>query len=100
MVNAVREQLMYRNVFMYENRLVASSGKVYWVWVSAEIRDDSETGPWFHCIYHDITQEKKAQSQLAVSEQRYEIVLAQMQDIIFELDCQTLEIYYSPNFEK
>lgn len=99
-VNAVREQLTFRNVFMYENRLVAHSGEVYWVWVSAEIRDDSETGLWFHCIYHDITQEKKAQSRLAVSEQRYEIVLAQMQDIIFELDCQTLDIYYSPNFEK
>ncbi|MFQ7550425.1 MAG: PAS domain-containing protein [Blautia marasmi] len=27
-------------------------------------------------------------------------MLSQMQDIIFELDCVTYEIYYSPNFEK
>lgn len=99
-VKAVKEQLAFRNVFMYENRLISRTGEVFWVWVSAEIRDDPVTGPWFHCIYHDITQEKRAQEQLAVSEQRYEIVLSQMQDIIFELDCQTFEIYYSSNFEK
>ena len=97
---AIAEQLSLANVFMYENRLVGKNGKIYWVWVSAEARNDPETGPWFHCTFHDITEEKESQEQLAVSEQRYEIVLSQMQDIIFELDCQTFEIYYSPNFEK
>ena len=27
-------------------------------------------------------------------------MIAQTQDIIFELDCQTFDIYYSANFEK
>lgn len=85
---------------MYENRLVRNSGELCWVWVSAELKSDPERGPWFHCAYHDITEEKRSVERLAVSEQRYEIVLSQMQDIIFELDCQTSEIYYSPNFEK
>lgn len=96
----IREQLSTGNVFMYENRLVGKNGELYWVWVSAEARSDPERGSWFHCTFHDITEEKQNQEQLAVSEQRYEIVLSQMQDIIFELDCQTFEIYYSPNFEK
>ena len=96
----IRHQLSAGNVFMYENRLVGKNGELYWVWVSAEVRNDPQKGPWFHCTFHDITEEKQSQEQLAVSEQRYEIVLAQMQDIIFELDCQTFEIYYSPNFEK
>lgn len=96
----IRQQLSAGNVFMYENRLIGKDGKLYWVWVSAEARNDPEKGSWFHCTFHDITDEKQSQEQLAVSEQRYEIVLAQMQDIIFELDCQTFEIYYSPNFEK
>lgn len=99
-VKAVEEQLSIGNVFMYENRLAAQNGELYWVWVSAEVRENPDTGRWFHCIYHDITGEKKAQEELAISEQRYEIVLAQMQDIIFELDCRTFEIYYSSNFEK
>lgn len=96
----IRRQLSAGNVFMYENRLIGKDGELYWVWISAESRNDPERGFWFHCTFHDITEEKQYREQLAVSEQRYEIVLAQMQDIIFELDCQTFEIYYSPNFEK
>lgn len=96
----IKKQLLSGNVFMYENRMVAQSGALYWVWISAEVQDDPVRGPWFHCAFHDITREKQAREQLAISEQRYEIILAQMQDIIFELDCQTFEIYYSPNFEK
>ena len=85
---------------MYENRLVQKGGTICWAWISAELIEDKEQGDWFHCIFHDISREKEAQRQLAISEKRYEIVLSQMQDIIFELDCVTYEIYYSPNFEK
>ena len=85
---------------MYENRLVKKGGTICWAWISAEVMENKEEGCWFHCIFHDISKEKEAQRQLAISEQRYEIVLSQMQDIIFELDCVTYEIYYSPNFEK
>lgn len=96
----IKNQLSCSNVFMYENRMVSRTGELYWVWVSAEFQNDPVKGPLLHCAFHDITVEKQAQAQLAISEQRYEIVFAQMQDIIFELDCQTFEIYYSPNFEK
>ncbi|RGY99437.1 PAS domain-containing protein [Clostridium sp. AM58-1XD] len=93
-------QLAKGNVFMYENRLNTKGGEIRWVWISAELRENRDCGPYFHCIFHDITDVKKERQQLAISEQRYEIVLSQMQDIIFELDCKTFDIYYSPNFEK
>lgn len=96
----IHRQLKNSKVFMYENRLVQKGGTICWAWISAELIDDKEQGDWFHCIFHDISREKEAQRQLAISEKRYEIVLSQMQDIIFELDCVTYEIYYSPNFEK
>ena len=96
----IHRQLKNSEVFMYENRLVQKGGTICWAWISAELIDDKEQGDWFHCIFHDISREKEAQRQLAISEKRYEIVLSQMQDIIFELDCVTYEIYYSPNFEK
>lgn len=96
----ISRQLKTGNVFMYENRLVKKGGTICWVWISAEFKEDKKDGNWFHCIFHDTSAEKEAQRQLAISEQRYEIVLSQMQDIIFELDCVTYEIYYSPNFEK
>lgn len=96
----IKRQLAHGNVFVYENRLKVKGGNLLWVWISAELIKDEKTGDRFHCIYHDISKAKEAQEQLAVSEKRYDIVLSHVQDIIFELDCGTFEIYYSPNFEK
>lgn len=96
----IKKQLACSRVFMYENRLRVRDGEIRWVWVSAELMDSEDEGGWFHCIFHDITGEKRAQQELALSELRYELVLAQTQDIIFELDCVTYDIYYSPNFER
>lgn len=96
----ITKQLAVCDVFMFENRLITKSGDVRWIWISAELRKDEIQDSYFHCIFHDISDAKKSQEALAISEQRYEIVLSHMQDIIFELDCETFEIYYSPNFEK
>lgn len=96
----IASQLDKDNVFMFENRLVTKSGDIRWIWISAEPRTDEMQCQYLHCIFHDISDNKKSQEALAISEQRYEIVLSQMQDIIFELDCKTFDIYYSPNFEK
>lgn len=75
----ISRQLKTGNVFMYENRLVKKGGTICWVWISAEFKEDKKDGNWFHCIFHDTSAEKEAQRQLAISEQRYEIVLSQMQ---------------------
>lgn len=96
----ISRQLAAGNVFMYENRLITKGGDIRWIWISAELRTDVQERQYFHCIFHDNTNTKRDQEKLAISEQRYEIVLALTQDIIFELDCQTFDIYYSANFEK
>lgn len=96
----IKKQLAVSNVFVLENRLLTKTGEIRFIWISGELRQDEIQGDYFHCIFHDISDAKKSQEALAISEQRYEIVLSQMQDIIFELDCKTLDIYYSPNFEK
>lgn len=95
----IAAQLAANGVFMFENRLTTSSGDIRWIWISAELRCDADQ-EYFHCIFHDITDTKKIQEDLALSERRYELTLSLMQDIIFELDCRTFDIYYSPNFEK
>ncbi|MDO4275422.1 MAG: diguanylate cyclase [Eubacteriales bacterium] len=96
----IKRQLSKGKVFMYENRLKVKGGINRWVWVSAELKQDDTDGNWFHCTFHDISCEKEAQERLEMSEKRYEIILSHMQDIIFELDCTTYDIYYSPSFEK
>lgn len=100
LLSEINRQLSVSKVFMYENRLVVKGGEARWVWVSAELMEDEDKGPWVHCIFHDISREKRAQEQLKISEKRYDIILSHIQDIIFELDCVTYSIYYSPNFQK
>ena len=56
--------------------------------------------PLLHCIFHDVTDARDRQERLAIESQIYDIILSQTQDIIFELDCLTRDIYYSPTFEK
>ena len=67
------------DVFMFENRLTTSTGDIRWIWISAELRRDELQRQYFHCIFHDISDSKKSQEALALSEQRYEIVLSQLQ---------------------
>lgn len=100
LLGEVDRQLSTSKVFRYENRLVVKGGRTRWVWVSAELVEDPEEGEILHCIFHDISREKKSQEQLAINEKRYDIILSHIQDIIFELDCVTYSIYYSPNFKK
>lgn len=82
----IEGQISSVKVFMYENRLITKGGEVRWAWISAELKQDALQRRYFHCIFHDITATKKDQEKLALNEKRYEIVLAQMQDIIFESD--------------
>lgn len=100
LLEEVDRQLSASRVFRYENRLVVKGGRIRWVWVSAELVRDGGAGEMIHCIFHDISREKRAQQQLMINEQRYDIILSHIQDIIFELDCSTYSIYYSPNFKK
>lgn len=96
----IARQLSSGNVFMYENRLITKSGRLQWIWISGELHTAEDGRKYFHCIFHDINDIHQTQEALALSERRYELVLTQTQDIIFELDCETGDIYYSPNFEK
>lgn len=93
-------QFTANKVFRYENRLVVKGGWTRWVWVSAELVMGADGEEQLHCIFHDISREKRAQEQLEINEKRYDIILSHIQDIIFDLDCTTYSIYYSPNFKK
>lgn len=99
-IDEIKRQLAGEPVFMVENRIVTHSGELRWVRVTAGLEDDQDGPPGLHCIFFDITEAKLAELQMAVNEQRYEIVHTHTQDIVFELDLSTMKIYYSPNFEK
>lgn len=100
MYETVCEQLKKGNVVINENRLVCKGGTVKWIWISCEYVEDEIQDAYFYCMFHDITRQKEVREIIEMSERRYRIVLSQTQDIIFEWNCLTDEIYYSPTFEK
>ncbi|MEA4891931.1 MAG: diguanylate cyclase [Peptococcaceae bacterium] len=95
----IARQLEQGTTIVNENRLICKDGAARWIWISAELMLDQEKEPLFYCIFIDITGWKEEQKNLAQREQRYDYVLSQTQDVIFEWDYQTREIYHSPNFK-
>lgn len=96
----IRSQVEQNGVFMYENRLVCKDNILKWVWISAQLMSDDYGEYYYHCIFHDITDNKANENALMISQQRLDFILSQTQDIIFEYDCELNEIYYSDNLEK
>lgn len=96
----IRSQVEQNGVFMYENRLVCKGNILKWVWISAQLMRDDHGECYYHCIFHDITDNKTNENTLMISQQRLDFILSQTQDIIFEYDCALHKIYYSDNLEK
>ena len=94
------EQLKKGNVVENENRLVCKSGEVKWIWISCEFVTREGEEPYFYCMFHDITRQKQAQSRMEISERRYDLILSMTQDVIYEWNYETREIFYAPTFEK
>lgn len=95
----IRYQLSRSRVFMSELHIMTSGGQLRWIHICGELLTEQES-PLLHCIFHDVTDARDRQERLAIESQIYDIILSQTQDIIFELDCLTRDIYYSPTFEK
>ena len=56
--------------------------------------------PVFYCILIDITERRKADEELKMSLERYQIILNQATDIIFEWDIKSDTLTCSPNWVK
>lgn len=96
---AMREQLKKGTTVIYENRLVCADGSIKWIWINAELTEDGAGGESLYCTFVDITSQKMAQEQVRLSQERYEIIMNQTQDIVFEWNIRTRTIYHSKNFK-
>lgn len=89
-----------QRVHMFENRLYCRDGSIKWVWISIQEAYSQEYGAYYHCIFHDISEDKELKQSLEISKKRLAFVLEQTQDIVFEYDFIKNEIFYSDNFLK
>lgn len=98
-IELLKQQLSAGNMIELVYRGVCKNGED--VWILNKGRLVSEEGEeHFHCVLLDITESRKAQEALNISEERYRIVCEQSNDVIFEYNIVEHTVFHSPNFRK
>lgn len=83
-----------------EYRVVARDGSVYWLLSKSQLMTELNGAEGFYCVLIDITQSKKVQEELHALIERYQIVLDQTNDIIFEWHADSDELHFSPRWNE
>ena len=100
MLSMIHKQLKKGSDIELEYRVLCKSGKPIWVLDKGRLlteRDGSET---FFSLLIEITQRKQAQEALRLSLERYQVIMDQATDIIFEWDIARDTLFFSPNWYK
>lgn len=95
-----RLQLQQSTSVQLEHRVVLKSGQVLWVLNKSRIFMDEDGQECLYCCLTDITANKVAVNELNKKLNRYEIILAQTENVLFEWNMQTDQIYFSDTLEK
>ncbi len=94
------EQLNTGSAKDLEYRVIAKDGRTIWVLDKCQPVMGEDGREYLNCVLIDITQVKQAQEDLRLSMERYQIILDQTNDIIFEWNIALDHITYSPNWVK
>ncbi|MDO4271045.1 MAG: diguanylate cyclase [Eubacteriales bacterium] len=100
MTRRLYEQLCSGRAQELEYRVVTKQGGLVWVLDRCQPVMGEDGYEYLNRVLTDITQIKQAQEELRLSMERYRIVQAQTNDIIFEWNLDQDQIIYSQNWEK
>lgn len=81
-------------------RVAGKNNRFLWVLDKARRTADCNGNVWIYNVLIDITEIKKAQDDLAISEERYRVILEQVADPVLDCDLKTMDYYCSPAFKK
>lgn len=81
-------------------RIVGRHGRLIWVLDKARRQTDCNGNTWLYSVLIDVTEIKKAQDDLALSEERYRVILEKAADPVFDCDLRTKNYYVSPAFRR
>ena len=95
-----REQLKQGTSVETEFRVRRKDGKVLWVLDRCRMRIGPDGREYLHSFLTDITATMRTMDELQKKLTRYEIILAQTENILFEWDMQTDAVTFSDTWEK
>ncbi|MCI1964956.1 MAG: diguanylate cyclase [Oscillospiraceae bacterium] len=79
-------------------RVVGKNGNLIWILDKSRLQEDCNGRVWLYSVLLDVTQTQKAQEELAVTEERYHMLLEHAADPIMDFNLKTGQIFYSPTF--
>lgn len=94
-----REQLARGNWVTLEHRVLRKDGQIIWVMNKSCLAVNGEGQEYLHCFLTDITASKRTLDELNRKLERYEIILAQTENVLFEWDLGTDEVAFSDTWE-
>lgn len=84
-----------------EYGIAYTDGHIGWVSELVQPIYDSFGVPVYQCVVTDITEQKRLQLELTVSENRYRLILSKTKGMVFEWDYQTKKVtYYTSKFNE
>ena len=95
-----REQLTRGNVVETEFRVRHRDGHILWILDRSRLSIGADGREYLNSFLTDITESKKAYDVLNDKLRRYEIILAQTENVLFEWDMENNTINYSDTWEK
>jgi PAS domain S-box-containing protein len=76
----------------------AKDGREYWAAIDMQpVRDDAGRIVNFMSMQADITESKKAEAELALSHERFEMLGRATQDVVWDLDVPTGDVWWNQN---
>lgn len=99
-LDSVRRQLEHGTTIELEYRVIRGSGEDIWVLERGQLVRQEDGAQVFYCVVVDITTSKVFQEELRLSLERYQIIMDQTTDIIFEWNMAADTLQLSSNWEK
>lgn len=79
-------------------RMTEKDGRLIWILDKTRLREDCNGNVWLYSVLMNITERQKTQEELAVTEERYRMLLEHAADPILDFNLKTGRIFYSPTF--
>ncbi len=97
---AFRTQLRSGPTVEVEHRLLMYGEEVLWVVNRCRLIQGKDGREYIYCVLTDITPSKRAYERLLSRMNRYEIILAQTENVLFEWDVERGGIEFSDNWQE
>lgn len=97
----VIQQMALGTTKQIEYRILHKDQYSIWVLDNGQLIADSKGGyPSYYCIIIDITEEKKMREELNLALERYDIIMNQTNDVVFDWDILNDRLKYSRGLER